>query len=266
MQLHPDFLTMPLAHRTLHDAGRGRPENSVEGAQAAIAHGYGMEIDVQLSKDGCAMVFHDETLDRMTGHTGAVREHTAAELSAIPLRGGREPIPTLPAFLDLVAGRVPLLIEIKDQDGQMGRNVGPLEAAVCKALSDYCGPVAVMSFNPHSVAVCAELAPKVPRGLATDPFSPSGLRQISFGRRSELLSIPAGRRAELAVIPDYDRVGACFISHNVRDLDSPQVRRIRAKGGHILCWTVRSARQERRARRFADNITFERYHALKTSG
>ena len=72
--LHPHFLTLPLAHRTLHDLGQGRPENSIEGARAAITAGYGMEIDVQLSKDGCAMVFHDDVLDRLTAESKAYRQ------------------------------------------------------------------------------------------------------------------------------------------------------------------------------------------------
>lgn len=253
LHLHPHFLTVPLAHRTLHDVRLGRPENSVEGTGAAIASGYGIEIDVQLSKDGCAIVFHDYVLDRLTAERGPVRDKTAAELAEIPLKGGASPLQTLPAFLELVAGRVPLLIEIKDQDGAMGPDVGPLEQAVCAALQGYDGPVALMSFNPHSVARCAELAPEIPRGLVTDPF-----------RTLDWRKVPAGRRAELAVIPDYDHLGACFISHNARDLASPHVRKIREKGGHILCWTVRSAVQEKMARRIADNITFEGYHALKT--
>ncbi len=253
VHLHPHFLTVPLAHRTLHDLGQGRPENSVEGAKAAIAAGYGMEIDVQLSKDGCAMVFHDEGLDRLTAKRGPVRDRTAAELADIPLKGGDSAPPTLPAFLELVDGQVPLLIEIKDQDGAMGPDVGPLEQAVCAALRGYDGPVALMSFNPHSVLKCAEFAPDIPRGLVTDPF-----------KALEWRNVPSGRRAELAVIPDYDHTGACFISHSIRDLASPHVRRVREKGGKILCWTVRSAVQEKKARRIADNITFEGYHALKT--
>lgn len=254
VHLHPHFLTVPLAHRTLHDLGQGRPENSVEGARAAIASGYGMEIDVQLSKDGCAMVFHDDVLNRLTAKTGPVRDRTSAELAGIPLKGGTSAPPTLPAFLELVDGQVPLLIEIKDQDGAMGPDVGPLEQAVCAALRGYGGPVALMSFNPHSVLKCAELAPEIPRGLVTDPF-----------RAAEWRNVPAGRRAELAVIPDYDRTGASFISHSIRDLASPHVRKVREKGGKILCWTVRSALQEKKARKVADNITFEGYHALKAA-
>ncbi len=253
VHLHPHFLTVPLAHRTFHDLDQGRPENSIEGAKAAIAAGYGMEIDVQLSKDGCAIVFHDDDLDRLTAKRGPIRDRTSAELAGILLKGGDTAPPTLPVFLELVDGQVPLLIEIKDQDGAMGPDVGPLEQAVCAALRGYGGPVALMSFNPHSVLKCAELAPEIPRGLVTEKFT-----------ALEWRNVPSGRRAELAVIPDYDHAGACFISHSIRDLASPHVQKVREKGGKILCWTVRSPVQEKKARKLADNITFEGYHALKT--
>ncbi|NBT30351.1 MAG: phosphodiesterase, partial [Rhodobacteraceae bacterium] len=164
MTLHPSFLATPLAHRGYHDKTAGRPENSIAAAQAAIDAGYGIECDVQLSTDGVAMVFHDYDLFRLTPEKGVISRRTSQELQAIPLRHGTEGIPTLRQFLDCVAGRVPLLIEIKDQDGQMGPNVGALECAVVADLAGYAGPVAVMSFNPHSVARMAELAPDVPRG------------------------------------------------------------------------------------------------------
>ena len=131
----PDaFLGPPIAHRALHDVSAGRPENSLSAVQAAIAVGYGIEIDLQLTADGAAMVFHDYGLKRLTGRDGTVRQRTAADLSAIPLAGGDgETIPTLAEVLDRVAGQVPLLIELKDQDGAMGDRIGPLEAATAAA-------------------------------------------------------------------------------------------------------------------------------------
>ncbi|MFO8127109.1 glycerophosphodiester phosphodiesterase family protein, partial [Yoonia sp.] len=159
MTLPASFLTRPIAHRALHDRKAGRMENSVKSIKAAIDAGYGIEIDVQLTCDGHAMVFHDDRLDRLTGETGPVRARTRAELEAIALTDDCGTIPSLEKVLEMVAGQVPLLIEIKDQDGAMGPQVGPLEAATCAALKDYAGDVALMSFNPHAVAVCAELAP-----------------------------------------------------------------------------------------------------------
>ena len=125
------FLERPIAHRALH--GPGRPENSRAAIRAAVAAGYGIEIDVQPSADGVAMVFHDADLDRLTGTAGPIRGRTAADLARLPLHGGDEGIPTLAEVLALVAGRVPLLVEIKDQDGALGPGVGALEAATAAA-------------------------------------------------------------------------------------------------------------------------------------
>ena len=125
MTLPRGFVDLPLAHRALHDVAQGRPENSRAAIRAAIEAGYGIEIDVQLSADGAAMVFHDYALDRLTHDSGAVRLRSAADLKAVPLKGGDEGIPDLPEVLQLVAGQVPLLIELKDQDGAMGTNLGP---------------------------------------------------------------------------------------------------------------------------------------------
>ena len=146
------FLTQPPAHRALHDSAAGRPENSRAAVRAAVAAGYGIEIDVQLSSDGQAMVFHDEDLDRLTSDCGPVRARTAAELGRTRLRDAEDGIPTLPEVLALIGGRVPLLIEIKDQTLTMSETDGRLEAATAAALASYTGPVAVMSFNPHAVA------------------------------------------------------------------------------------------------------------------
>ena len=109
------FLRLPIAHRALH--GPGRPENSRAAILSAMAAGYGIEIDVQGTADGQAVVFHDDDLDRLTDATGPVRARTAQELAALRLKGCDETIPSLAEVLALVAGRAPLLIEIKDQTG-----------------------------------------------------------------------------------------------------------------------------------------------------
>lgn len=250
MQLHPDFLTKPIAHRALHDIKNGRPENSRAAIKAAIAAGYAIEIDLQLSRDGQPMVFHDEALDRLTLETGPLNQRSAAELSHIPLRGGRETIPTLVEILALVAGRTPLLIELKDQQGELGPTDGKLESATAAALADYTGPVAIMSFNPNSVIVMARLCPNIPRGLTTSSFDPT-----------DWAPIPAATCDRLRDIPDYDHAKASFISHEARDLDRPRVTDLRHDGAAILCWTITSPEAEAAAREFADNITFERYLA-----
>ncbi|MEM1375165.1 MAG: glycerophosphodiester phosphodiesterase family protein [Pseudomonadota bacterium] len=245
----PDgFFDRPFAHRALH--GPGRPENSREAIRAAVAAGYGIEIDVQRSADGVAMVFHDYALERLTGASGTVQTQDAEALAATPLLGGSTGAPPLPEVLEIIGGEVPLAIEIKDQDGAMGPNVGPLEEAVAQALAGYAGPVAVMSFNPHAVAAMAAFAPDVARGLTTSAW-----------RAESWPTIPARRRAELAAIPDFDRVGASFISHDRAALDDPAVAALKARGVPILCWTIRSPDEEEAARRVADQITFEGYAA-----
>lgn len=247
--LHPDFLRLPLAHRALHDVTGGRPENSRAAIRAAIAAGYGIEIDVQRSADDQAMVFHDDDLARLADATGSIHERPAAVLASLPLRGGAEGIPTLREVLELVAGRVPLLVEIKDQDGAMGPAVGALEESVAAALAPYKGPVAVMSFNPHSVLAMARLAPGIARGLVTGSYDPAAWR------------LPEEVCDRLRDIPDYDRAGCRFISHECDDLDRPRVAALKAAGATILCWTVKSPHQEKQARKIADNITFEQYLA-----
>lgn len=244
------FLKAPIAHRGFHDRSRGRPENSLAAFRAAIAAGYGIECDIQPSADGVPMVFHDYDLKRLTGTPGRIRGRTAAELGAMTLTGGEKGIPTLAEMLDQVAGRVPVLIEIKDQDGAMGTDVGPLEEAVAAALTDYEGPVAVMSFNPNSMAAFGTAAPGVPRGLVTS----------AYGAEDWPL-LPRAVRDRLREIPDYDRVGASFISHEAADLSRPRVAALKALGAGLLCWTIRSAEAESEARRIADNVTFEGYDA-----
>jgi glycerophosphoryl diester phosphodiesterase len=242
------FLGAPLAHRALHDVTDGRPENSRAAIRAAIKHGYGIEIDVQLSADNQAMVFHDYTLDRLADGTGAVQVVPAGTLSQTTLKGGDEGIPTLPDILTLVAGQVPLLIEIKDQDGAMGDAIGPLEQATADAVAGYAGPLALMSFNPHSVARMARLCPDIPRGIVTSAYG-------------DTWPLNAATRDHLRAIPDFDRVGASFISHEVADLSRPRVAALKAQGADILCWTVKSPDQEAQARQVAQNITFEGYLA-----
>ncbi len=244
----PDsFRRIPIAHRGLHDRAAGRIENSPAAFRAAVEGGWGIELDVQLSADGEAMVFHDYDLERLTGVAGAVRGMKAEDLASLMLTGGDDGIPTLSQVLDLVAGRVPLLVEVKDQDGALGADVGPLEQAVARAVEGYDGDLALMSFNPHSVAALAELCPDVPRGLTTEAFRPGDW------------PAPETRLSKLSAIADYDRVGASFISHRHRDLSSPRVADLKAQGAVILCWTIRSTDEETAARRVADNLTFEGY-------
>lgn len=249
LALHTDFLRLPIAHRALHDVTDGRPENSRAAIRAAISAGYGIEIDLQLSADGHAMVFHDYDLERLAKARGPINVLTREQAQVTPLKGGDgEGIPDLAEVLDLVAGQVPLLIEIKDQDGQLGPNIGPLERAAVDVLQGYSGPLALMSFNPNSTAELARLAPDVPCGIVTSAYDPDNWPELTG---------PICDR--LRDIPDFERVGASFISHQASDLSRPRVQHLRDEGVPVLCWTIRSQAEERAARVFADNVTFEGY-------
>src|SRR3954470_1270280 len=160
----------PFAHRGLH--GAGRPENSRAAFEAAIAAGSGIELDVQASRDGAAIVFHDYKLDRLTAASGATAELDAAALAVLALSGTAETIPSLADALGLIAGRAPLLIEVKSPD----RHVVPLCRAVAAALRDYSGAVGVMSFNPEVGAWFARQAPERLRGLVVSESDKRGWR------------------------------------------------------------------------------------------
>lgn len=244
------LLAPPLCHRGYHDPSKGVIENSLSAFAAAIAAGYGIELDIQLSSDGQAVVFHDDTLDRVAEAGGNVSDRSAADLGGIRLTGTSDTIPTFAQTLQLVAGRAPLLIELKDQSLTMSETDGVLEFATAQALKDYHGPVALMSFNPHTVARLNDLAPHLPRGIVTSAWGPQDVAQLG-----------AARCDHLRAIADYDSTLSSFISHEAADLSRPRVADLKAQGAAVLCWTVRSPAEEAAARRFAQNITFEGYPA-----
>ncbi len=252
--LDATFKTIPLAHRGLHDMVHGRPENSRASIRLAIERGYGIEIDLQLSADGEAVVFHDYQLDRLTNEHGPVRQRDLRALKKISLKGGDETIPTFSEVLELVNGQVPLLVELKDQDGAMGHNVGQLEKSVCRSVVGYDGALAFMSFNPHSVDALLQGAPNIPRGLVTDAYAAADW---------PLLNVAA--REQLRAIPDYVRLQASFVSHSVKDLDAPRVTELKQGGAVVLCWTVRDEDTAQQALEVADNITFEGYFPTLSS-
>ncbi|MEA3047047.1 MAG: hypothetical protein QOJ53_1379 [Sphingomonadales bacterium] len=223
------LIAKPFAHRGLH--GEGRIENSRAAFAAAIAAGHGIELDVQASADGEAVVFHDYDLERLTEGDGALRTLGAAELGRIRLKGSDETIPTLAEILALVAGRAPLLIEVKSP----GRRVAGLTRAVLRALADYRGPVAVMSFNPGIGRRLARLAPHILRGLVVTEDGQPRRRRI---------------RRRLALWwsrPD-------FLAYDIRDLPSRFAAAARLP---VLTWTVRNEDDRRRAARHADQIIYE---------
>lgn len=219
------------AHRGLHCAGV--PENSLAAAEAAISGGLGIECDVQKTRDGEAMVFHDWELDRMTAEHGRVSSRIAAELGAIALSGSSagERIPPLRALLALVGGKAPLLIEVKSK---RERPPTPLCLAVHRALEGYRGLVAVMSFDPRVSRWFSVHAPHVVRGLV---MTEENERTVAGYMR---------RHAWLwHARPD-------FLAYDVRDLPSRFASAQRKRGLPLLTWTVRSPELLERAGKYAD--------------
>jgi len=230
----PGWLTAtPYAHRGLH--GPGRLENSRAAFEAAIEAGFGIELDVQASGDGEAMVFHDYGLARLTEEPGRVDRRTSEELRRVKLIGMDETIPTLCEGLEAIGGRAPVLIEVKAPSPR----VGALCRSVAKALEGYDRPAAVMSFNPAVPRWFSSRAPEVVRGLVVSERERRGA------------SGPLQR--EIA----YRWARPQFLAYDVRDLPSPFAARARERGLPILTWTVRTLEQEEAAASHADQIIHE---------
>lgn len=217
------------AHRGLH--GGGVPENALAAFAAAAARGLGVECDIQRSADGQAMVFHDWELDRLTAESGPVARRSAEQLAAIPLAGSGEGIPTLRRLLDLIAGRVPILIEIKSRRDM---RVGAVCLAVRRVLEGYRGHHAVMSFDPRVAHWFYRHAPGIQRGLVVT-------EEDSKGRWGDLRRSAALWHAR-----------ADFLAYDVRDLPSRFAGRQRARGLPVATWTVRSPELRERAAQYAD--------------
>jgi glycerophosphoryl diester phosphodiesterase len=232
----------PIAHRGLH--GEGLIENTLGAAAAAVAGNYGIEVDLQLTADGEVVVFHDDTLDRLTAGVGPVNARTLAELKALSLRASSERIPTLQELLDRVAGRTPLVLELKSEWNGDDR----LAARIAAQLMSYAGPVAAMSFDPDLVAALAEHAPGLPRGIVAERHF----------RKSDWPQLSIPRRLALGHLTHFFRTRPHFIAYSVSDLPAlaPLLCR-HVCGMPILTWTVRSEAERRRARWWANQVIFE---------
>lgn len=239
------LVARPIAHRGLHDAKIGVIENSLSAAEAAIAGGFGIECDVQLSADGEAMVFHDFVLDRLTAETGLVNERSAQALAKITLRGSSDRIPTLNGFLDAVAGRVPLVIEVKSRfDGALA-----LAQRTAEIVSQRSGqPIVLKSFDPVIVTALRELAPGIPRGIVA-------MNDYSYPDYDHLDAV---QKHALANLLHFGESRPDFLSWKVADLPSAAPYLCReALGLPVMSWTVRNAQDRERAALHADQMVFE---------
>lgn len=225
------------AHRGLHDSHI--PENSRAAFSAAVAGGFGIELDVRVSRDNDAFVFHDRQLDRLAEGSGRLSSYSSNDLDRIRLKGCDETIPRLADVLALVAGHVPLLIEVKT--GR--RSIDPLCRAVRSALEGYAGPAAVMSFNPDVSRWFFHHAPQIPRGLVVTEEGPTALPDKTRAAIKRRLALWRAK-------PD-------FLAYDIRDLPSGFATAQRTRGLPVLTWTVRSSDERSRAALHADAPIFE---------
>jgi glycerophosphoryl diester phosphodiesterase len=234
----------PIAHRGLHDAARGIIENTAAAVRAAIEAGYGIEVDLQISADGEAMVHHDDVLGRLTDGAGRLDRLNAAELKRIPFRGSAERMMTLGDLCDLVGGRATMLLELKSRfDGD-----GRLPARVAALLSGYGGPVGPMSFDPMQLWLLRQKAPRLPRGIVAAKYRPHPYWD----------QMPAWRRYGMGSLIPALTARPHFVAYAAGDLPAfaPSFAR------HILClplvtWVVRTDVERQRAARWADQVIFE---------
>ncbi|MBN9063691.1 MAG: glycerophosphodiester phosphodiesterase [Rhizobiales bacterium 65-9] len=234
-----------IAHRGLHDRSAGVIENTLGAAKAAIAKGFAIECDVQWTADGEAVVFHDFTLDRLTAGAGRTADFTAAALAGVAMKDTDDRIPTLRALLDLIAGRVPLIVEIKSAF----RGDLRLASRTVEILRDYAGPVGIKSFDPAMTIEARRLsAGRIPCGVvAMLEYNYADYEGISQAEKHALANLLHFRESR----PD-------FISWKVDDLPCAAPFLCRAALGlPLMSWTVRTPEQRDRAAAHADQMVFE---------
>lgn len=233
----PAWLTeRPFAHRGLH--GGGTPENSLPAFERAAEHGYGIEVDVRVTRDGVPVAFHDETLTRLTGAKRSVGEVAFHELEELRLDASDVGIPRLGAVLDRVDGRAPLLVEVKNWQAP-----GRLERSVRRALETYEGPFAVQSFNPRTLAWFRDREPEWLLGQVAGSLSAVRVESWKRFLLKRLLVTPYSR-------PD-------FVAYEHSALPYAPVRMHRGLGLPVLAWTIRSEEEYQRVQPHVDNVIFE---------
>jgi len=225
----------PVAHRGLHNAAAGIIENTPSAVSAAVAGNYAIEVDLQITADGEAMVHHDDALGRLTDGSGALASMTASALRQVPFKATTDRMMTLSDLCDLVDGRSTLVIELKSlRDGDPR-----VAERTAKVLAGYRGPAAVMSFDPFLVRCIRNIAPALTRGLVAEkaPASATG----AGGYAGNLI----------AARPQ-------FLAYSVKNLPSfwPSVAR-HVFRMPLLTWTVRTESDRERAGRWADQMIFE---------
>ena len=247
--LDREVFLRPIAHRGLHDADKGRIENTGPAFAAAITKGYGIECDLRPAAGGLPIVFHDEVLDRLVEGSGPVASLTAESLAALRYRGQDTPILTFDGFLRLVAGRVPLLVEVKSEWDPPDRT---FLGEIARLASAYDGPLALMSFDPDQMRVLKELAPSIPRGIVSGGYNDE---HGETWWRDKIDDERAGRLAFLIEGMDCE---PHFYAYHVKALPTAATELMRKVFGFpLFTWTVRTPEDRAIAAAWADAPIFE---------
>jgi glycerophosphoryl diester phosphodiesterase len=245
------LIARPIAHRGLHDVRRGVVENTLAAAEGAIAQHMAIECDVQASADGEAIVFHDATLDRLTQSSGALSQMPTREIRNARFRSSEERIPTFRQLLDRVAGRTPVICEIKsrfDGDFRLAKTVAQHAAA-------YGGPLALESFDPAIIAHFRQSAN--PPGPPNQPC-PLGIVAQGHYDDEDWSALSADQKTNVANFLHYFETRPDFLSYCVDDLPNAIPFLIRTlTTTPVIVWTVRTQSQQRLAAQWADQIVFE---------
>ena len=236
-----EYISVKYAHRGLHNEERA--ENSLSAFKAAVDAGFGIELDVRLSKDRKLVVFHDNTLDRICGVEGKVIDFTADELAKMSLKGTSDGIPTFKEVLELVDGKVPLIVELKEESGDVA-----VSAAVEKELLSYKGAFVLESFNPLTVGRMSRAFPEVCSGVLSQHYTREEKHKgkVLFFALEHLL---------------LNRLcNPSFIAYHHEHHYMPILRLVRLLGARTIAWTVRSEAEERMAYDHGfDTVIFENY-------
>lgn len=229
-----------IAHRGFHD--EISPENSLSAFQKAIDAGFAIELDVQQISDGTIVVFRDYTLSRMTGKDGYLRMLKKEDLKKHFLGSSKETIPTLEEVLKLIAGKAPILIEIKNEN-----KIGEFEKELVKMLREYKGEYAIQSFNPYIVEWFKDNAPEIIRGQLASYFKGE---KLSLFKRNILKKMR------------YNKISKPhFISYNVENLPNRFVKKYNDLP--LIAWVVKSKEQFMKAVKICDNMIFEGFDIRK---
>lgn len=229
------LVCQPIAHRGLHD--KEKPENSFSAFQNAIDNGYAIELDVQMIADGTLVVFHDESLSRLTDNDGYIKFLNKSDLDILTLKGSKEKIPTFEDTLKFINGRTPILIEIKNKS-----KVGDLEKKVIELLKNYKGQFAIESFNPYVLQYFYKHAPNILRGQLAGYLKKE---KMPFFQRFALKRMMLNKHISR---PD-------FIAYEAKYLPNRFVNKF--KKLPLLAWTVRSQNEYLKVVKYSDNVIFE---------